>query len=152
MVFFTFLSNVKSHTVVLFVSMHNMNPKLMFMALSIFFKFLLWPWVVRGFLHLLVCSSHLSSFGLLVFSKWSIQTVSAVNCCVFVNIALIPQDRTSVSFIKWVTFFYNKFFLIWWIQNSEPAGAIVLERCRVLKDSSTQKKHGFTIGKLFCLL
>lgn len=30
-------------------------------------------------------------------------------------------------------------------KNSEPAGAIVLERCRVLKDSSTQKKHGFTI-------
>ncbi|CAH3021774.1 unnamed protein product [Porites evermanni] len=30
-------------------------------------------------------------------------------------------------------------------KNSDPAGAIVLERCRVLKDSSPQKKHGFTI-------
>ncbi|XP_078369401.1 inositol polyphosphate-4-phosphatase type I A-like [Oculina patagonica] len=30
-------------------------------------------------------------------------------------------------------------------KTTDPAGAIVLERCRVLKDSSPQKKHGFTI-------
>ena len=36
-------------------------------------------------------------------------------------------------------------------QTSDPAGAIVLERCRVLKDSSPQKKHGFTIGKFYLL-
>ena len=35
------------------------------------------------------------------------------------------------------------------MQTSDPVGAIVLERCQVLKDSPTQKKHGFTIGKLF---
>lgn len=30
-------------------------------------------------------------------------------------------------------------------KTSDPAGAIVLERCRVLRDTSAQRKHGFTI-------
>ncbi|XP_067042380.1 uncharacterized protein [Acropora muricata] len=30
-------------------------------------------------------------------------------------------------------------------KSSDPMGAVVLERCRVLRDTSVQKKHGFTI-------
>ena len=39
--------------------------------------------------------------------------------------------------------------MLGWMQTSDPAGAIVLERCRVLRDTSAQRKHGFTIGKVF---